>query len=398
MLYTPQVLEPLKDEELERIRAVHGAAHRGEYFWWGNAETHQVYLGDGMHSVMGFARWGMKGAQPVFWNEKGTYQQVKDIYEPEVMPDWVHGTKPAPHRHDFKRLRHPDAEALRLSWVHREALLKEVLWLRHWTPTPENIAKLPVPVRAYVERAESAPGGLTAMLERQVNVLKQQVAALEVERSMLRAALHRDDSGLLNALWDTALILDERAERMKGIRIDGWTLDDARVEMERLVAVVLNRLDCALHDHAHLRLAAENWKGFDLEANAPCATCRGFHSSRLHGEGPRGDWFIARHDEVKDAAWPLLDMLFKRDGKLPKEAAALAKAMHWWEWRPDQHRGAERPMTERAAHREAYLSQRFASKEFCETPAWWDTWRRERDDRLAAQGKTMSPTLPASVT
>jgi hypothetical protein len=41
----------------------------GPWSWFGNARNHEIYLAtkhSGRHYVMGFRRWGMSGAQPMF--------------------------------------------------------------------------------------------------------------------------------------------------------------------------------------------------------------------------------------------------------------------------------------------------------------------------------------------
>lgn len=57
----------MADQTIPGIREV---AHTpGPWKWFGNAKTHEIYLAtthSGRRYVMGFQRWGMRGAQPMF--------------------------------------------------------------------------------------------------------------------------------------------------------------------------------------------------------------------------------------------------------------------------------------------------------------------------------------------
>lgn len=113
------------DIDIESIRQRWAAATRGPWKWFGNTGCNSLYLATthfGRRFVMQFARWGMRGAQPVFQVKKmdgGVMTDAKDLVEYEV-----------PYRKDISRINHPDAIALERSWEDIQALLAEVDRLR----------------------------------------------------------------------------------------------------------------------------------------------------------------------------------------------------------------------------------------------------------------------------
>lgn len=128
--------------DLTGARARLAAATPGPWRWYGDTETHTVYLAtthSGRYQVMGFRRWGMRGAQPEF--------QVYDDYtSPDVRKRGSHGmaalseletlagadrgprfdVAPPRYRHDFAGIGHPDAAFIEHSWADLRDALAEV--------------------------------------------------------------------------------------------------------------------------------------------------------------------------------------------------------------------------------------------------------------------------------
>lgn len=128
--------------DLTGARARLAAATPGPWRWYGDTETHTVYLAtthSGRCHVMGFRRWGMRGAQPEF--------QVYDDYTlPDVRKRGSHGmvalseletragadrgprfdVAPPRYRHDFVGIAHPDASFIEHSWADLRDALAEV--------------------------------------------------------------------------------------------------------------------------------------------------------------------------------------------------------------------------------------------------------------------------------
>jgi hypothetical protein len=112
---------------LAEIRNREQAATPGPWRWFGNTDAREVYLataGFGRMLVMRFARWGMRGAQPVFYPRswKPNPESVSDftgtgfpagpgdlpVYE--VAPQAESRDDPRVYRADIAGIRHPDAE------------------------------------------------------------------------------------------------------------------------------------------------------------------------------------------------------------------------------------------------------------------------------------------------
>lgn len=71
---------------------------KGPWSWFGNAITNQIYLAtthSGRRYVMGFARWGMRGAQPQFQPHERGLVDASELFEFAVGDKSVRGMKQA---------------------------------------------------------------------------------------------------------------------------------------------------------------------------------------------------------------------------------------------------------------------------------------------------------------
>jgi len=68
----------LSDERLAEIKEANSSRTQGKWYWFGYAKSKEIVLKSflpndhGVRHVMSFTRWGMRGAQPVFfdWKER----------------------------------------------------------------------------------------------------------------------------------------------------------------------------------------------------------------------------------------------------------------------------------------------------------------------------------------
>lgn len=76
-----------------------GAKHTpGPWAWFGNARTREIYLAtthSGRRYVMGFRRWGMRGAQPIFQPGAGSLVPAEKLLTFEVGDRDVRGLEAA---------------------------------------------------------------------------------------------------------------------------------------------------------------------------------------------------------------------------------------------------------------------------------------------------------------
>lgn len=104
--------------DVDAIRQRAAAAMPGPWFWWGNVDVQNISLVGrrdrraGVMTVMDFARWGMRGAQPLFCDERGLLIEASVDPMPvyQVCPSATSRHDPRVYRGDFLELRHPDAE------------------------------------------------------------------------------------------------------------------------------------------------------------------------------------------------------------------------------------------------------------------------------------------------
>lgn len=121
-------------DALAAIRARHGVATQGPYRWRGYATNHTISLDSVAtgNEVLGFRRWGMTRAQPVFCTD-GLLCPASEVLAPDSNPS----------RKRIIAILHPDAEALAHSWSDVETLLRlvdqqaaELAALRRAGPVP----------------------------------------------------------------------------------------------------------------------------------------------------------------------------------------------------------------------------------------------------------------------
>lgn len=82
-------------------------ATAGPWFWYGNAGSKSLYLAtthSGRRWVMGFKRWGMSGAQPMFQPAARGLVPASDLCTFEVGDRSVRGTKEAAENSSVYRL------------------------------------------------------------------------------------------------------------------------------------------------------------------------------------------------------------------------------------------------------------------------------------------------------
>lgn len=90
----------------------------GQWSWFGNA-PHDIYLAtkhSGRTYVMGFSRWGFKGAQPVFCGER-VMQDASELITFQVGDRGVKGyaaakADPSVYRYQIDGIDHPDARLI----------------------------------------------------------------------------------------------------------------------------------------------------------------------------------------------------------------------------------------------------------------------------------------------
>jgi hypothetical protein len=116
---------PYTEAELDELEQLDLAARAAPWGWFGNAGCHEVHLATpdrGRIYVMGFARWGMRGAQPVFQVKRsgiGLMEPAAGMLQFEV-----------PYRKDIVGIDHPDARLIPAARNALPRLLAEVRRLR----------------------------------------------------------------------------------------------------------------------------------------------------------------------------------------------------------------------------------------------------------------------------
>lgn len=112
----------MDDTRLNEIRERHAAASVGPWRWTGYRRSYQIDLMSGRgDEVMGFKRWGMGSAQPVFCT-KGLLYSAFGLTE---------GCDPQGGGRDrITEIPHPDARFIATSWQDVKDLLAEVDRLR----------------------------------------------------------------------------------------------------------------------------------------------------------------------------------------------------------------------------------------------------------------------------
>lgn len=116
-------------DKFEEIVSRHQAATKGPWRWHGYPGTYAidlVGLTDWLPVVMGFNRWGMRGAQPIFSDHS---DWAGGILRP--LKDFIKLHDPAnPRRSRLESIENPDAIAIERSWEDIDWLINEVRRLR----------------------------------------------------------------------------------------------------------------------------------------------------------------------------------------------------------------------------------------------------------------------------
>ncbi len=102
-------------EKLAAIRERHAAASRGPWRWFGYLSNRDVGLEGGNGTVMEFARWGLRGGQPLFAT-KGILYDLEKFVVPDTSPG----------RGRVTDINHPDARFIAASWQDVQDLLARV--------------------------------------------------------------------------------------------------------------------------------------------------------------------------------------------------------------------------------------------------------------------------------
>ena len=108
----------------------------GPWKWCGNARTNEVYLAtthSGRRYVMGFQRWGMRGAQPVFQPRERGLVPAEKLFKFEVGDQRVTGVAEAQandsvYRLDIRGIDCADAHLIAAAPELLAALEEAVAW------------------------------------------------------------------------------------------------------------------------------------------------------------------------------------------------------------------------------------------------------------------------------
>ena len=162
-------------EQLAEIEAREQAATPGEWAWFGNTDTQQIYLATkryGRMYVMGFRRWGLQSAQPTFcidrtWKPNpqssddfgydgwiaSAHELASRIVRYEVAPNAVSRDDSRVYRADLIGIKNPDAEFIAHSRKDVADLLAEVKRLQAELEDRDQI------IRELADRLDYEGGG-----------------------------------------------------------------------------------------------------------------------------------------------------------------------------------------------------------------------------------------------
>ena len=109
----------------------------GPWAWFGNASSNSLYLAtthSGRRYVMGFKRWGMRGAQPQFQPGKNGLVDASELLQFAVGDKSVRGAEQAKadssvYRYDISGIDCADARLISAAPDLLEALKVAQLWL-----------------------------------------------------------------------------------------------------------------------------------------------------------------------------------------------------------------------------------------------------------------------------
>lgn len=115
---------PMSDERLAEIAEMDEEAVKGPWQWFGNTDSHDVYLATvdrGRIFIMGFERWGMRDARPIF-QEHDTHNGMQSFQ--------AHAIYERDYRNDFQGIDLPEARVLSEGRQAITQLVAEVKRLR----------------------------------------------------------------------------------------------------------------------------------------------------------------------------------------------------------------------------------------------------------------------------
>jgi hypothetical protein len=140
----------MTDERLAQIKALLAEVRPGPWQWFGNTKMRDVYLAtvdNGRVFVMGFERWGMRGAQPIFQvgvdGRRGGF--MRSLQELSEGGGGLGVQYEAPYRKDFVGIGHTDARFIAESRALVDELLAEVDRLRALVPPTEEDRMIAAP-------------------------------------------------------------------------------------------------------------------------------------------------------------------------------------------------------------------------------------------------------------
>lgn len=172
--------QPADRDEARRLT---DAATPGPWRWLGNVDSADIRLqtryGHGL-TVLGFARHGMRGAQPVFQVD-GMLVDGKDLVRYEVAPEATSRKDPKVYRGDINGIRHPDAEFIAAARSLVPALLDEL----DATVADRDQLRTELATKnerlAMLEGARATTNRLLALQTKAVERLRAQVQAAKSE-------------------------------------------------------------------------------------------------------------------------------------------------------------------------------------------------------------------------
>ncbi|NNB86745.1 hypothetical protein [Corallococcus exiguus] len=162
------------DDKLEAIRARHAAASRGPWRWFGYLSNRDVGIEGHGVTVMEFARWGARGAQPLF-SVKGILTALADL----VVPDT------AEERGRVTDINHPDARFIAASWQDGQHLLGMVDALRARVAELENALAALTECPFRIDEASVPKKGIDAAPDQVVGTMSVGLPKLRVARALL---------------------------------------------------------------------------------------------------------------------------------------------------------------------------------------------------------------------
>ena len=144
----------------------------GPWEWFGNAKTHSIYLAtrhSGRRYVMGFQRWGMKGAQPMFQPANRGLVPAKDLLQFEVGDRDVVGVNAAAanesvYRLDIRGVDCADARLIAAAPDFADAAPDAAAILEHYAEYVRGLPSAEFERHPYIPAIEEAAAKLRAAI------------------------------------------------------------------------------------------------------------------------------------------------------------------------------------------------------------------------------------------